>query len=113
MSDWNHFLTSQGALMLDDGKLDFPHPELSPDSNYVMPLHQGLIEIKGPDSTKFLQGQVTCDVRELAEKTTILGAQCNIEDDWQSHSCGANVALGNDSIGKGVDVSGYDHINVE
>ncbi|RYZ86724.1 MAG: hypothetical protein EOO68_28545, partial [Moraxellaceae bacterium] len=39
--------------------------------------------------------------------------QCNIEDDGQSHSCGANVALGNDSIGKGVDVSGYDHINVE
>ncbi len=44
-----------------------------------MSLEQGLIEIKGPDSAKFLQGQVTCDVRELAEQTTRLGAQCNIK----------------------------------
>lgn len=46
---------------------------------YLIPLQQGLIEIKGPDSAKFLQGQVTCDVRELAEPTTRLGAQCNIK----------------------------------
>jgi diguanylate cyclase (GGDEF)-like protein len=39
--------------------------------------------------------------------------QCNIENDGQSHTCGANVALGKDTLGKGVNVSGYDHINVE
>lgn len=79
MSDWNHFLASKGATQSASGQLDFPHPALSPENTYVMPLEQGLIEIKGPDSVKFLQGQVTCDVRELAEKTTRLGAQCNIK----------------------------------
>ena len=48
-------------------------------TTYLIPLKQGLIEIKGPDSAKFLQGQVSCDVRELAENTTRLGAQCNIK----------------------------------
>lgn len=48
-------------------------------TTYLIPLQQGLIEIKGPDSAKFLQGQVSCDVRELAEHTTRLGAQCNIK----------------------------------
>jgi tRNA-modifying protein YgfZ len=48
-------------------------------TTYLIPLQQGLIEIKGSDSTKFLQGQVSCDVRELAENTTRLGAQCNIK----------------------------------
>ena len=46
-------------------------------TTYLIPLEQGLIEIKGPDSVKFLQGQVSCDVRELADNTTRLGAQCN------------------------------------
>lgn len=39
--------------------------------------------------------------------------QCNLENDGRSHGCGANVTLGADANGKGVDVSGYDHINVE
>lgn len=52
---------------------------LEKHTTYLTPLEQGLIEIKGPDSAKFLQGQVTCDVRELADKTTRLGAQCNIK----------------------------------
>jgi diguanylate cyclase (GGDEF)-like protein len=39
--------------------------------------------------------------------------QCNIENDGQSHGCGANVALGQDTTGRGVDVSSYDHVNLE
>jgi folate-binding protein YgfZ len=45
-----------------------------------MPLNQqGLLQIAGPDTTKFLQGQVTCDIRELSNPVTRLGAQCNIK----------------------------------
>jgi folate-binding protein YgfZ len=36
-----------------------------------------LLLIKGPDAGKFLQGQVTCDVKELSQAITCLGAQCN------------------------------------
>ena len=36
-----------------------------------------LINITGPDAIKFLQGQVTCDLRELSSPVIRLGAQCN------------------------------------
>jgi len=79
MPDWNPFLATRGAIVSADGTVDFPLSAYSPDTTYLIPLDQGLIEIKGPDSAKFLQGQVTCDVRELAQGTTRLGAQCNIK----------------------------------
>lgn len=41
--------------------------------------HYGLLGVEGPDAAKFLQGQVTCDVHELAHRVTRLGAQCNIK----------------------------------
>lgn len=48
-----------------------------PANFYVTLGNSQLLFIKGPDSTKFLQGQVTCDVRELGNPVTRLGAQCN------------------------------------
>lgn len=36
-----------------------------------------LLLIQGPDASKFLQGQVTCDLRELNNSVTRLGAQCS------------------------------------
>lgn len=41
--------------------------------------HYALLGVEGPDAVKFLQGQVTCDVRELANHVTRLGAQCNLK----------------------------------
>lgn len=38
---------------------------------------KGLLLVQGPDASKFLQGQVTCDVKELNEPITRIGAQCN------------------------------------
>lgn len=35
-----------------------------------------LLLVKGPDAAKFLQGQVTCDIRELSHVAR-MGAQCN------------------------------------
>lgn len=37
----------------------------------------GLIKISGVDSEKFLQGQLTCDVREVTEQASRLGAHCD------------------------------------
>ncbi len=39
--------------------------------------HSGLIAISSADAAKFLQGQVTCDVREVTEQQSRLGAWCN------------------------------------
>jgi folate-binding protein YgfZ len=37
----------------------------------------GLIAITGPDAAKFLQGQITCDVKEVSETQTRIGAHCD------------------------------------
>lgn len=37
----------------------------------------GLIAIKGESTVDFLQGQLTCDVREVSTKRGILGACCD------------------------------------
>ena len=80
MSDWNTFLIAQGAKADAQGNVDFSHIDFNPESTYLIPLQQqGILNIQGPDSVKFLQGQVTCDVRELASNQTRLGAQCNIK----------------------------------
>ena len=34
------------------------------------------IQLTGPDSRKFLQGQVTCDMESLTGDATINGAHC-------------------------------------
>ena len=77
MSDWNSFLSAQGAY--SDAPNHFV-PDLTSELTYLMPLQQkGLLAINGPDAAKFLQGQVTCDVNELENSVTRLGAQCNIK----------------------------------
>lgn len=44
----------------------------------IIPLHQeGIMSIEGPDAEKFLQGQVTCDIRELSNHISRHGAKCN------------------------------------
>lgn len=43
-----------------------------------------LLSIQGPDAAKFLQGQLTCDVLQLADGQSILGAYCNIKGKVQS-----------------------------
>lgn len=48
-----------------------------PASFYIKLENSQLLFINGPDSSKFLQGQVTCDIRELANPVTRIGAQCN------------------------------------
>ncbi|MGB1327829.1 MAG: YgfZ/GcvT domain-containing protein [Porticoccaceae bacterium] len=38
--------------------------------------HRGLIELRGQDSVKFLQGQVTCDLNQLSADKAIRGCHC-------------------------------------
>lgn len=52
-------------------------PESSSTTYLTALTDKQLLIVKGPDSCKFLQGQVTCDVKELSSATTRIGAQCN------------------------------------
>lgn len=45
--------------------------------SYISLIDQGTICIYGPQAETFLQGQLTCDVREVTSEQTRLGALCN------------------------------------
>jgi tRNA-modifying protein YgfZ len=70
VQDWTHFLQAQAE----------PADHNKTTATYVMHLdEQGLLAVAGPEAGKFLQGQVTCDIRELEKNQTLLGAQCNLK----------------------------------
>lgn len=49
-------------------------------TTYLIPLKsQALLGVEGPDANKFLQGQLTCDLRELAPNHSLQGAQCSLK----------------------------------
>ncbi|WP_415882241.1 YgfZ/GcvT domain-containing protein [Neptuniibacter sp. QD72_48] len=52
----------------------------TPKTTQIIPLlHQRVLSIAGPDTEKFLQGQLTCDVSEVFVRGSALGAHCNIK----------------------------------
>jgi folate-binding protein YgfZ len=46
--------------------------------NYTL-LSHGILKISGDDAATFLQGQLTCDIRELNDQRHGLGAYCNLQ----------------------------------
>lgn len=46
--------------------------------------HEGVIAVEGPDSARFLHGQLTCDVNALQVGQSTLGARCNPKGRMQS-----------------------------
>ncbi len=49
----------------------------TPPDCRIAPLeHEGLLLLDGPDTLAFLQGQLTCDLRELAPERALPGACC-------------------------------------
>ena len=47
------------------------------DTAYFCPLsHEGVLAVQGADASKFLQGQLTCNLNYLNDSTSSLGARC-------------------------------------
>lgn len=75
MNSWFEFLQQHS-----NGN-DIHSPNAFPAADSAQPacasamLHMGLLHVIGPDTGKFLQGQVTCDIRELTQQS-LLGAHC-------------------------------------
>ena len=47
--------------------------------HYASLAQDALLHLAGPDARSFLQGQVTCDVRQLSASTALPGAYCTIQ----------------------------------
>jgi len=77
MSDLIDFLISKGASLSDNQKT-LLNP--SQKTTLVVPLvHQRILAVRGEDTEKFLQGQLTCDLTNVFEQGSALGAHCNIK----------------------------------
>jgi len=74
------------------------------DKNYLFDLsYLGVIDVAGEKGHEFLQGQLSCDLREVTPKTMRQGAMCNLKGrvlalvdvlDWQ----GLHLILPNDLL---------------
>ncbi|WP_160153214.1 folate-binding protein YgfZ [Microbulbifer sp. ALW1] len=76
---WQDFLSSRGARWVD-GAAHFSQDSDSTSGTDIQlidlsPL--GAIAVTGPDSQKFLQGQLTCDLVKLPDEHLTLGSHCN------------------------------------
>ncbi|MCF7982446.1 MAG: hypothetical protein K9K86_10705, partial [Pseudomonadales bacterium] len=81
--NWKNYLHSQGAEFCTHGEtqlVSYFNSSTDNDqlpSSFITPLmHQALLNIAGPDSAKFMQGQLTCDVNAISPKLSTLGAAC-------------------------------------
>ena len=72
MQDWHDFLQQQGVTLLPQAGIKTTdtdaHTYLTSLSNY------GSLSVSGPDTHKFLQGQLSCDLDKLASEKWQTGA---------------------------------------
>lgn len=81
MSRWQEFLRSQGARFDGFELLDFGDPQAGQGASTLLTdlSHEGVIQVSGVESEKFLQGQLTCDLREVDSHHARLGALCTYQ----------------------------------
>ena len=81
-TEWNDFLERSGAGLECGRAIHFGRPEfelwaaLNGDIGSDRS-HRGLIAVRGPDADPFLQGQLTCDVRQATSDRSLIGAYCS------------------------------------
>lgn len=69
------FLAAQYAVF-SDFNIEFPTSE--PGNNILYPLTElGVLTVSGADAAQFLQGQLTCNIKELTEQNSFFAGFCN------------------------------------
>jgi folate-binding protein YgfZ len=75
--NWKNFLLSENALFENDDCIVFPSPRHE-GSKHIYPVsHLGVLTVAGKDAAKLLQGQITCNINDVTEVKSSLGALCN------------------------------------
>ncbi|KEA64839.1 Folate-dependent protein for Fe/S cluster synthesis/repair in oxidative stress [Marinobacterium lacunae] len=76
---WNDTLKTLGYTLDEQGNATIGAPE-SGEQNHAVPLTlHSIIRISGPDTQKFLQGQLSCNIAEVDRIGSRLGSHCNIK----------------------------------
>ncbi len=75
--DWLTFLQANGALLNQEREISFSSPGQS-HRNALYPISNlATFTVSGEDAASFLQGQLTCNIKEIDQHRASLGAYCN------------------------------------
>jgi folate-binding Fe-S cluster repair protein YgfZ len=75
--NWKNFLLSQNAIFESDTCISFPAKEEDTGKTICSVAHLAVLTVSGKDAAKLLQGQITCNVNDVTEIKSSLGALCN------------------------------------
>ena len=75
--NWQHFLSSHQAHFNSETDISFISASISSPKSLYPIAHLGILSISGTDAAKLLQGQITCNVNDITETKSSLGALCN------------------------------------
>jgi folate-binding protein YgfZ len=75
--NWKNFLLTERAIIEDDSDIVFPASEHEGNQRIYPITHLGVLTVSGKDAAKFLQGQITCNVNDITDTKSSLGAMCN------------------------------------
>jgi len=82
---WLDTLKSLNVQVDEAGNCQLAEPQSG--TTTVTPLtHLGIFDVIGPEAEKFLQGQLSCDIAEVAAGKSLLGSHCNIKGSMVSLS---------------------------
>lgn len=75
--NFKNFLLNQRAKFENDAHIFFPANQDYRDKSIYPVAHLAVLTISGKDAGQFLQGQLTCDIKQVTEIKSSLGAFCN------------------------------------
>jgi folate-binding protein YgfZ len=74
---WKDFLLAENAIFKNDADIVFSSSRHE-DNQCIYPIaHLGVLTVSGEDAAKFLQGQITCNINDITDIKSSLGAICN------------------------------------
>lgn len=75
--NWKNFLLAEHAIFDNDTDIVFPSSGHEGDKRIYPVSYLGVLTIAGKDAAKFLQGQITCNINDITDTQSSLGAMCN------------------------------------
>jgi tRNA-modifying protein YgfZ len=75
--NWKNFLLSQNATFESDTHIAFPAISDYNGKTIYPVAHLAVLTVSGKDAAKLLQGQLTCNINDITETKSSIGALCN------------------------------------
>lgn len=75
--DWINFLKSNKATFTSASDIIFPENQQVKDTSIAAIANLAIIKVSGKDAGTFLQGQLTCNIKEITDSNSFFSAFCN------------------------------------